>query len=536
MASRLALLCIVVLVQAGTEAGAQDLRPSSLPSERLSISFPAVVSGPDRVPGATASGDFDGDQRPDLAMLINGIAVIFWAPSIYRAATLVDPAGSSHALDLAVLPGANDHPDQILTAGTSGLIQWTLLPSRQMAPTVLSSQPCSACTVVDLIGLGSPSFATLSLDGNLLRYHPSAEPGRIVEFSLGQAALDLCAIQWSSGGQQIALLLLHGVEIRDSGGRPVYSHLGESSVAMVAFRSGNSPSDQLAWIDQALPTGTVNTQWLNTLRLEQSPTGPSMAVVHTEPVGSLGLLGITAGNLDDDSSPELICSTAHGCDLIGFWGPAAGENYDAEFSFEVQSRSPIADCTGVSIAPLCHDLNNDAVPDLLSPLVPADELLYVVNPLVAGGNPLLPEPCAATEDGWLYVSYPPLEAGALPEVMIFVQDPNTLGMDDEDLTALPDAWWLLQHAASDWPGEIEVPLDSADTQLTYFIVSRVIDGRGAGPDSVFVYRPGSQTCPDASSRPTDPKDPGYGDPRKPEGLDPRTQILFGPGGEPPGGG
>ncbi len=513
---------------------AQQPSPEFLPVENLELELPSSVDSGEGF-RAIRAADLLGIQRVDLVALSDTTPVVLFAPSVYQAAMCLDSTGTWIAHDLSVLPGDSGLADAVVTAGPLGISTWVFdAVTRGFIEQEVSSVPMRACAVVQSQPPTPPSIVGLTLEGSELYWFDG--PSTRV-FPLGEGeGFALQALQWQGVGEQVAVLLANGVLVMNEDGVVLASHSGGNTIAMTRFRRQGSAADHLAWVDEDNASGSTFGQWLNLARagggLGATPPPPDSI-----PLGTLGVTGISAGDVNGDREPDLFFTTHDRCEVIGLWGQEEADYSMAE-SFLLKEDDNSEPCSGNVRALWCADLDSNGWMDVIGH-VPSQQRLFLARnrslPAIAA---YVPQPCVETWRGQLTVHFPYLPKNSTPEILVFQGTPQ-FGQPGSSLPAAdPVAWWSFAGTSVlSWDGTIQFRLDADLHQEPYYIVSRLHRNGVAGPDSVYIYQEGAVSCLDGTSPPGLDKSAAatvVGDPRKNEGLDPRSRVIFGPVTSPPG--
>lgn len=251
------------------------------------------------------SGDFDGDFRRDVVVLVDGLPNVLWAPSIYGWSEELDEIGTVDDVD--AVPSAGGTVDTLVTVSSAGLVEWSWSPaSGAFVGTTLDSSlvwaGADAVRAADLDGTAPIDFVGIAHSGPalaVLTRGGSTTAASTISLSPSDPPLrTLAPVRWLSNGlDQVAVATDGELMIVEVGNGVLKTYTdGGTTPALAAVALDGTAQEGIAW---ARTTGT-NT---NGLALRKHASLGSQ-----EPDRNLGVYtarGLASGDFDGDGDGDL---------------------------------------------------------------------------------------------------------------------------------------------------------------------------------------------------------------------------------------
>lgn len=272
--------------------------------QQLRVPFPSAMHSGAHPARESASGDFNGDLRADVAQLIDTRLWLVSAPSVLQAYAPLSTTQTVNAI--TVVHGAARYGlDLIVSAEAGGLYGWELgtdgvtFERRTIDSTWRDVELVHAADVdfdgrEDLIAYGG-SPATVRVLGRL----SSGAFSELGNFTPTNAPLALRAVDWTPSGSggallELALMSANALQVVSLAGAPRATFTSPTaSVACEALRESGHPS--LAWITK---TADGFNEWF---RLYEPGVTPAAGFA----LGPLRTVGMLASDLDDDGDLDI---------------------------------------------------------------------------------------------------------------------------------------------------------------------------------------------------------------------------------------
>lgn len=314
------------------------------------------------------SGDFDGDFRRDVVVLVDGLPTVLWAPSIYGWSAELTEIGAVNDVD-----AVTGTPDALVTVSHGDLEEWTYQTSTQtFTSTTLDASStwinAKAVRAADLDGIAPIDFIGISSSGlavvTLTRNGSTSTAATIALNPISPALRTLESVRWLSNGlDQIAVATDKELMIVDSvsGLLTSFATGGGTSPALAAVELAGVAQEGVAW-------GREVSVGANHVSLHKhSSLGPA------EPVRNLTYYtprGLACGDTDGDGDGDLFCAgsfSAYGLFMGQVPPTPAGSDSSWSVTWPDSVAIPLStgavagSSPGVIITDLDGDGDNDAL-------------------------------------------------------------------------------------------------------------------------------------------------------------------------------
>jgi len=397
--------------------------------------------------GRSVAMELTGDKRRDLVVLDGGTPVVIEDPDRHDSWVPL----SIVAEDLAPLqdatPGARGG---ILTVGSDGLALHVMdYASRTFQIDLIAADDWIGGRIVrvgQLDGTGKLDAIGVAADRlqvmELIAQEDSWTPGR--EFNVALPILDLELVEWDGDGE-LEVVLRHAshLAIHELDGTPVATFTGGTSEGSIAVVSVGSDLPQfVAW--------TSGDTWL-------SIVGEG-GVVEVRDLGSVGVIGLAAGDFDQDGTDDLFASLSS-MRRVRMWRGVAtseGPTFPAAEDFVLEDLAGSIPLS--SAPPVLADLDGDYDLDLFLPQED-DQVAYLFR-----GD-------AFDEERWLVKLVPTYSPGLKDqELTLRIASPHTVpgtathlrvrvwGQVDYSLTLGTEWVAVVTEPLGDWPMDVSIPV------------------------------------------------------------------------------
>lgn len=249
------------------------------------------------------TGQFTADLDPDFVTLRGNIPVVLASPSIYDV-RLSFPSGSATP-DLAVWrrdvsTGARD---SILTIGSTGLLSW----NRDAGTESFVSSPLGSASWIGVNRLACFNsdlpesrviVGTIESPPTMVVLRGPGTPSESeATYSLARPAAELELFQRDLLTVQAALITSLGVLVYDLDTGLFQQHFGGGNDGLLVATRSNAAQDDVSWIRS---TGTGQELVLI------ANSGVNLTAQPAVDLGAIGVVGATAGDVDDDGDADLL--------------------------------------------------------------------------------------------------------------------------------------------------------------------------------------------------------------------------------------
>ncbi len=254
------------------------------------------------------SGDFDGDLRRDVVVLVDGLPTILWAPAVYGWSEELDEIGTVNDVD--AVPSASG-PDTLVTVSSAGLVEWAWSSSTGAFVSTNHASGsnwtgATAVRVADLDGNAPLDFTGIASGGtsfcHLVRNGTTSTAAKTSLSLIGTAIEAIEPVRWlSTGVDQVAVATDSELIVAEpgTGALATFTSGAGSDPALVAVELSGTSREGVAWSREV--SSSSNLVGL----VKHSSLGPS------EPARDLSYFtarGIASGDLDGDGDGDLFAA------------------------------------------------------------------------------------------------------------------------------------------------------------------------------------------------------------------------------------